>query len=177
VLALKDNHPQVLAEISAFLTDADQRGELTVWEETDKGHGRLERRRYCQSDQLAWFADRAKWEHLTSVLLVERTVQGETTSERHYYLSSLPVDPQRLAGFIRGHWSIENGLHWSLDVTFGEDRCLVADAITAQNLAALRKLALNTIKLDASCKDALKGKRLRAGWDEAYLAKLLGFHA
>ena len=91
----------------------------------DKEHGRLEIRRYWQSDWLSWFADRAKWEGLRSVGVVEsvRQVGAEPpTVARRYYLSSLAVDVEQFARAVRGHWSVENSLHWCLDVQLGEDQ-------------------------------------------------------
>lgn len=178
VLALKGNQGTAHEEVAAYLDDALGRGELPVHQEVDKGHGRLETRRYVQSDRLDWFADRGKWENLQSVAMVEavrETSQG-TSRERRYYLSSLPLDLPRLAHAVRGHWSIENNLHWVLDVTFGEDRCQTAHRTAVQNLGVLRRLALNLLKQDP-LKDALRGKRLRAGWDNNYLAKLMKFDA
>lgn len=119
VLALKGNQGTAFAEVKSFLDDAIQRQEphlLTVVT-VDKGHGRLEERRYWQTEQLAWFADRTQWEDLKSVGAVEsvRTVNGETSVERRYYLSSLTNDASRFARAVRGHWSVENQLHWVLD--------------------------------------------------------------
>jgi predicted transposase YbfD/YdcC len=96
--------------------------------------------------------------------------------ERRYYLSSLPLDPARMARLVRGHWSIENSLHWVMDVTFGEDRNRTRLRRAAQNLALLRRLAFNLCKLD-TLKDSVKGKKFRAACSDAYLAKLINLHA
>lgn len=180
LLALKGNQGNAHQEISEFFRDAIRREQLPVCEEADKGHGRLEVRRIYQSEDLDWFADKSKWEKLTSVVAVEsmrESSDGACTRQWRYYLCSLPVDLERAAALVRGHWSVENNLHWVLDVTFGEDRSQKSHKIAAQNLALMRKLALNIIKSDSSHKDAIKGKRLRAGWNNDYLAKLLGFDA
>jgi len=180
VLALKGNQGNAHEEIASYFRDAIDRGQLEGCEQADKGHGRIEVRRIYQSDQLDWFADCGKWENLHSIIAVESYRENsEATScsrQWRYYLSSLPVDLERTGELIRGHWSVENNLHWVLDVTFGEDRSQKSHKIAAQNLALMRKLALNIIKADAT-KDAIKGKRLRAGWNNDYLAKLLGFDA
>jgi predicted transposase YbfD/YdcC len=180
LLALKANQGNAYQEITTFLKDLIARGELQAYQEADKGHGRLELRRYFQTDALDWFADRAKWENLRSVVAVEARREhsdGHQSIQWRYYLSSLPVDLPRVADLVRGHWSVENNLHWVLDVTFGEDRSQKGHKIAAQNLALMRKLALNILKSDTSHKDAIKGKRLRAGWNNNYLAKLLEFDA
>jgi predicted transposase YbfD/YdcC len=178
VLALKGNQPAAYGEIKAFLDDAVQRSDpaLAFVETIDKGHGRLEVRRYWQTEQIGWFADRDKWEGLRSVALVEsvREVQGQQQSvERRYYLSSLSVDVARLARAVRGHWKIENQLHWVLDVVFGEDQSRARTGHAAENLAATRRLAINLLRQDKENKRSLKSQRLRATLDPAYLRQLL----
>jgi predicted transposase YbfD/YdcC len=178
VLALKANQGIAHAEIASFLDAEIKEGRLRCLEEADKGHGRHEVRRYWQSESIGWFAEGKAWEALHTVAVVEqeRTLGAKTTVERRYFLSSLPVDLPRLASVIRGHWSVES-LHWTLDVTFGEDRSQTSHKTSAQNMALLRRLALNILKQDASIKDAIRGKRLRAGWNDSYLARLLNFDA
>lgn len=189
VLALKGNQGQCYQEIKTFLDDAVARHQETTpvqknpkplaYQETvDKDHGRLELRRYWQSDDLAWFADRAAWENLRSVGVVEsvRQVGGQAaTVERRYYLSSLPVDVEKFARAVRGHWSVENSLHWVLDVQCGEDRSRARTGHAAVNLATLRRLALNLLKRETTKKRGIKGKQLNASWDHDYLLRLLAF--
>ena len=151
---------------------------LEFVETVEKDHGRLEIRRYWQSGRLDWFADRGKWEGLRSVGVVEsvRQVGAATpTVERRYYLSSLAVDGARFARAVRGHWSVENSLHWCLDVQMGEDQSRARTGHAAENLATLRRLALNLLKRDPTKKRGLKGKQLNAGWDHTYLLRLLAF--
>lgn len=177
VLALKGNQPAAYGEIKAFLDDAVTRREpaLAFLETTDKGHGRVEVRRYWQTEQIGWFADRAKWEGLRSVAVVEsvRSVQGRPSVERRYYLSSLPVDVAKLARAVRGHWKIENQLHWVLDVVFGEDQSRARTGHAAENLAATRRVAINLLRQDKENKRSLKSQRLRATLDPDYLRQLL----
>jgi predicted transposase YbfD/YdcC len=190
VLALKGNQETVHAEVKTFLdqTLAEKQGPrlpgarlsppaaaLAAWETVEKDHGRLEIRRYYQSDHLAWFADLAKWEGLQSVGLVEavREVGGQRTVERRYYLSSLPLDVETFARAVRGHWSVENKLHWVLDVCFREDQSRARAGFAAENLATLRRLALNLLKQEKTKKRGIKGKMLNAAWDHAYLLRLL----
>lgn len=177
VLALKGNQGTAFAEVKSFLDDAVARGDQTLahLETVDKGHGRLEVRRYWQSQTLDWFADLAQWEGLRSVGIVERVreTQDQRTVERRYYLSSLPVDVPRLAKAVRGHWSIENQLHWVLDVVFGEDQARARTEQAAENLAALRRLAVNLLRRDKKCKRSVKGKLMRAAIDPDYLRHLL----
>jgi predicted transposase YbfD/YdcC len=102
-----------------------------------------------------------------------RTSGAATTTEHRYYLSSLPADAARLNRIVRTHWQIENHLHWVLDTAFDEDQCRVRMGAGAQNLALLRRVALSVLKHDRTAKLGIKGKRLKAGWDEQYLLHVL----
>jgi predicted transposase YbfD/YdcC len=191
VLALKGNQETVHEEVKTFLDAAlleraaprpvgaklsAGAATLAVLETVGKDHGRIETRRYYQSAELDWFADRAKWEGLRSVGLVEakREVGGKTTVERRYYLSSLPLGVETFARAVRGHWSVENKLHWVLDVQMREDQSRARVGHAAENLATLRRLALNLLQREKTKKRGIKGKQLNAGWDHAYLLRLLG---
>ena len=112
---------------------------------------------------------------MCSVGLVEsvREINGQRTVERRYYLSSLPPDIQRFAKAVRGHWAIENQLHWVLDVVFGEDQSRARTDQAAENLAAMRRLAVNLLRKDTKCKRSIKGKLIRAAIDPDYLRHLL----
>lgn len=190
VLALKGNQETVHAEVKTFLDDtlAEKQASrppgapvskaaagLATLETIEKDHGRLEIRRYHQSAELAWFADRPKWEGLQSVGMVEalRQVNGQQTCERRYYLSGLPLDVKTFARAVRGHWGVENKLHWTLDVWFREDQSRARSGYAAENLATLRRLALNLLKREKTKKRGIKGKQLNASWNHAYLLRLL----
>lgn len=188
VLALKGNHETVHEEVKSFLdaTLAEKKSEpvkpsqaaarLAVHETVEKDHGRLETRRYYQSDQLDWFADHSQWEGLKSVGMVEaiRQIGVQRTVERRYYLSSLPLGVETFARAVRGHWSVENQLHWVLDVHMREDQSRARAGYAAENLATLRRLALNLLKREPTKKRGIRGKQLNASWDHAYLLRLLG---
>lgn len=190
VLALKGNQEKVHEEVKTFLdsTVEEQQKQrpkgavlpqelaaLQKCETMEKDHGRTEIRRYYQSSYLDWFADKAKWEGLQSVGMVESVRQtGEkTTVERRYYLCSLKLEVETFAKAVRGHWGVENKLHWTLDVCFREDHSRARAGHAAENLATLRRLALNLLKRENSKKRGIKGKQLNASWDHAYLLKLL----
>ena len=101
---------------------------------------------------------------------------GEKIScERRYFISSLEADAAILANAVRAHWSIENNLHWVLDVVFKEDYCRAREEYAAQNMAVLRHIALNLLKQENSRKRSIKNKRLKAAWDETFLLSVLGF--
>ena len=191
VLALKGNHETVHAEVKTFLDEtvaqpakprpvgaklSKAAANLAVLQTLEKDHGRLETRRYYQSAELDWFADRAKWEGLQSVGMVEaiREIGSQRTVERRYYLTSLPLGVETFARAVRGHWGVENKLHWVLDVCFREDQSRARAGYAAENLATLRRLALNLLKREKTKKRGIKGKQLNASWNHAYLLRLLG---
>jgi predicted transposase YbfD/YdcC len=177
VLALKGNQGMAFAEVKAFLDEAIEcrAPQLVFHQTTNKEHGRLEVRRYWQSEQIGWFADRGQWEGLRSVGVVEarRTIADQETVERRYYLSSLPAEAATFARAVRGHWRVENGLHWVLDVVFGEDQSRARSGFAVENLAATRRLAVNLLCRDKTCKRSIKGKLLRAAIDPDYLKRIL----
>jgi len=191
VLALKGNQEKVHQEVKSFL-DASleqqkqqrpkgalvpkEAAALKSCETVEKDHGRIETRRYYQSDYLDWFADKDKWEGLRSVGMVEsiRQIDGRSTLERRYYLSSLPVEVETFGRAVRGHWGVENKLHWVMDVCFREDQSRARQGYAAENLATLRRLALNLLKQEKTKKRGIRGKQLNASWDHPYLLRLLG---
>lgn len=178
LLALKGNQPGLQEQVwTAFETAeaANFEGysvDMLVTE--DKGHGRREVRRYCTLSTQGLLENSA-WPELTRIGVVEseRTVGAKTTVEMRYYISSRALDAKGFAYAVRGHWGIENCLHWVLDVAFNEDQCRVRKGYGAENLAVIRHIALNAIKQEKTAKLGVNNKRLRAGWDHAYLAKIL----
>ena len=192
VLALKGNHEKVHEEVKMFLDDLVAESKtyrppgaqapealktLGVCETVEKDHGRHETRRFYQSADLDWFADKDKWEGLKSVGMVEsiREMDGKRSVERRYFLSSLPVDAQTFARAVRSHWGVENKVHWIMDVCFREDQSRARAGYAAENMATLRRLALNILRREKTKKRGIKGKQLSASWDHAYLLRLLGF--
>jgi predicted transposase YbfD/YdcC len=190
VLALKGNQETVHQEVKEFLdqilaeTQAPRpagarlskaAATLAACQTVEKDHGRLEVRRYYQSAALDWFADLEQWEGLKTVGMVEATREwnGKRTVERRYYLSSLSLNVEQFARAVRGHWGIENKLHWVMDVCFREDQSRARTGYAAENLATLRRLALNLLKRDTTKRRGIKGKQLNASWDHGYLLRLL----
>jgi predicted transposase YbfD/YdcC len=179
VLALKDNQPSVhqavheafVAHAEADFTEASVRRLRTV----ERSHGRDEVREYFIAAAPAGLLREGAWKDLQSIGMVARTrtVDGVTSEEIVYYLSSLPPKVKAFAKAVRAHWTIENQLHWSLDVTFAEDHSRVRKDHSPVNLSMLRRLTLSILQQDTSLKDSLRGKRLRAGWDEEVLLKIL----
>lgn len=188
VLALKGNPEPVHEEVKTALADAIRQqaaaraarrrsttAELVYLETVEKDHGRLATRRYWQSEHIEWFADRTKWAGLRSVGVVEavRVSKGHTSPERRYSLSSLSCDIPRFAKAVRGHWGVENQVHWHMDVSFGEDQSRARTGHAAENLATLRRLALNLLTRETTKKRGIRGKQRCAGWDHRYLLQLL----
>jgi predicted transposase YbfD/YdcC len=178
VLSLKDNQPLLHQEVASYFDDALGSGvELPYHQSVDKGHGRLEVRRVWTSTDLGWMSERKRWQGLQGLVMVERErqVNEKTSKERAYFLSSHPFEKAEHAGqLVRGHWGIENGLHWVLDMVFDEDHSRIRQRRAAQNFALLRKLALSLLKNEPTDgKKSVARKRKRAGWDHDYLFLVL----
>jgi len=182
VLHLKANHPTLHDELALFFHDA----RATDFEEIDydydeteaHGHDRDEVRRVWSVSWVDWLTDREAWKGLSSVILVERerTVLGKKTSkEQSLYISSISgVSARKAAAVVRGHWGIENHLHWVLDVTFREDECRVRKRHGPENLATIRRIVLNLLKMETSHRGSIKTKQFRAAIDQAYLLEVAG---
>ena len=180
LLTLKANQGKIYDEVRAwFAAHAFDRGAdlRPCFDAFDDTHGRLVRRRVFACPDAHCFATLRDWPGLAAVLATEtiRGVNGTgvVTAEIRHYLSSSTAPPEVLAQAIRRHWAIENGQHWVLDVTFGEDRSRVRERCAARNFAVLRRIALDLLRADASLKTSLKGKRKTAAWDDTYMARLL----
>jgi predicted transposase YbfD/YdcC len=142
----------------------------------DKGHGRIEIRRHYLLGSVEYLLNAERWCGLKRIGMIEseRRIEGKpTTLERRYYLLSLDGDVQRFATAVRSHWGIENQLHWCLDVAFDEDQSRIRAGHAAENMTLIRKIALNLLTQEASAKVGKKAKRLKAGWDNDYLLKVL----
>ena len=149
----------------------------STFSEVEKDHGRLETRSVFSIGKLDEIDGLGleKWPGLKSVTLVESTreLNGKSTVEHRYYLSSLCADAERIGKAVRGHWGIENSLHWVLDVAFNEDKARNRKDHSAANMTIIRHMAVNIVKNDKSSKTSIRGKRLKAGWDDKYLLKLV----
>jgi predicted transposase YbfD/YdcC len=181
LLQVKDNQPglhNLMKETFDELTGQGIEGvRYDFHEQTDAGHGRIETRRLWVTDWTDWYADRKEWANLNSFVCMEsvRTVNDSTSCERHYYISDLAgQSAQTMLSYVRGHWGIENKLHWSLDMTFREDTLRNRIGHSAENFSRIRRLALNLLRREKTCKASLKSKRLQAGLREDYLIRVLG---
>jgi len=174
VLALKDNHPQLSEDVRLWLDTEAARGRLRPQETVEKDHGRLEIRRYVLSDAIDWLPQQPEWVGLQAVGRVESTrlVGDKTTTDYRYYLCSF-TDLARFADGVRGHWGIENGQHWVLDVQFSEDANRARQDASAENLALVRRMALNVIRHNGPSKDSVRRRKLRASLNDDYRAQLI----
>ena len=179
VLALKGNQGNLHEDVQELFTSASEQNfknvEQQFYETVEKGHGRLETRRYWTMGNTEYLIGAEKWRDLNSIGMVEsqRTINGVTSTEYRYYLLSLENDVHKFAESVRNHWSIENQLHWVLDVGFKEDASQCCRGYSAENLAVIRHLGLNLLSKDKKTKVGVKAKRLKAGWSNNYLKSIL----
>ena len=182
VLAVKENQGQLHEGIRDLFEGAEALGfDGVPYDHTEtvgKGHGRVERREcwvITDQDCLDYLDPRGQWPQLKAAVRVvghRQTAEGATIQPR-YYISSLAASAEQLLAAVRSHWSIENSLHWTLDVSFREDQCRVRKDHGPQNINILRQIGHNLLKNEKTLKVGIQGKRLNAGWDEDYLLKVL----
>ena len=184
VLALKANQGQLFEDVKSLFDIEFAERKPFHWVEhdyhrmVDKGHGRVEIRQcwiVTDEEYLTYVRQHKEWAGLRSVILVrgERRVGGQTSQKDRYYISSLVSDAASCLQAVRSHWGIENCVHWVLDLAFREDESRVRKDHGPQNLAVLRHMAMNLLKQDKTTRAGTHAKRLRAGWDQDYLLKLL----
>jgi predicted transposase YbfD/YdcC len=183
VLSVKDNQPTLHERVRKLLDEARLEKFTGMshghFEETSAGHGRIETRQVWVTNEVKWLGEAllGQWPGLSSIAMVESTRdvpgKGVSSVERRYFISShAGVDAAAMARRVRGHWGVENRLHWQLDMTFDEDASRIHKDYGAQNVSRLRRLALNLLKR-APGKGSLKGKRFRCSLDQAYLLTVL----
>jgi len=179
VLAVKDNQPKLHEAIQALFSDARQ-GQLRKmphrqYQTSEKGHGRRDERCYVLAKIPRTASWKNAWPGAAAVGMVVRTTEksdGTTSGDVRYFISSCWLSGQRFAQAVRGHWGIENSLHWVLDVTFDEDQSRTRDRRVADNLSWLRRFAISLLKRHPS-KHSIKGKSQIAGWSNEFLMQVL----
>jgi predicted transposase YbfD/YdcC len=179
VLALKGNHANIYKEVELFfdavVNDHTYGFSISKHQTIDGEHGRIETRNYWHVNAPEHLVEKFDWPGLESLGMCQarREINEQVSEEKRYYLSSLSVDAVRLAEAIRGHWAIENSLHWILDVVFREDDSRVRVGHAAENFALVRRIALNLLQQEKTLKRGVKTKRLKAALDDSYLLKVL----
>jgi len=179
LLGVKDNQPTLRAEIAAILDHIrrDPTGlDLDFHETHDRGHGRTEVRRCWTTGLVESLSQQREWRGLNGLAMIEvdRTADGHTSTEQRYYIcSQAKLAARAVLASSRRHWGIENEVHWVLDVAFREDECRIRAGNAAENFAVMRHLSLNLLKATKNAKGGIHARRLRAGWDNAFLLQVL----
>lgn len=181
IFGLKANQPTLHESVKAYFDEALKHDFAGVRHghsvDHFRGHGRVERRETWCTNDLGWFEEKDQWPGLRSIAMVESTrqIDGKSSTERRYYVGSLKgTNAKHYAKAVRNHWGVENGLHWILDVAFREDESRIRKDHAPENMAMLRHVAVNLLKNEQTLKVGVKNKRLKAGWDEDYLLRVLG---
>jgi predicted transposase YbfD/YdcC len=176
VLAVKENQKELLSEIKdEFMFGKD----LKTFEHIDGGHGRIETRICSVVNDFKFITnENEKWVKLKQVVKIESIREFKNSDKSiekatRYFITSLDESPEKILSYVRSHWGIENKLHWILDVQFDEDQSRKRNENAAQNYSIVLKIALNLLKNEKTVKQGIQGKRLKAGWDNSYLLKLL----
>ncbi|MDQ7072371.1 MAG: ISAs1 family transposase [Gammaproteobacteria bacterium] len=176
ILCVKNNHKTLRAEIAAYFhkVKRDTPEHINYSEETNGGHGRIEVRRYRQLHINEWIKEAQHWAGISSIVEVERErhIKGKVQHETLYYISSLAPDVARIADAIRSHWEVENKVHWVLDVTFKEDDSRIRKGDGAENVAVIRRFALNLARLHPQ-KNSMRGKLKQAGWSDKIRSEIV----
>ncbi len=178
VLALKGNQGTLREDVELFFTEQKARKyrdcSVDRHETVEKSHGRIETRIVTAIGDIGWLQERHKWPGLTGIIMVQsrREIGARTEREFRFYITSLGPDARRLGETIRGHWSIENGLHWVMDMVFRDDECRIRKHNAPANFATVKHMASNLLRR-APGKDSLRVKRKMAAWDDDFLASLV----
>jgi predicted transposase YbfD/YdcC len=183
VLALKGNHGNLYDDVKTYFDEVEKTNfknkKCTVFQTLEKDHGRIEKRTYVATNDIKWLDEKNDWKGLKSIAMViaERKEKDKRSVEKRYYITSVAPNAEKIGRYIRSHWSIENILHWQLDVNFREDQSRMRTKNNCENFAAIRRMAITLLKQETTKKLSMKCKRLLAGWDNEYLLKILGVKA
>jgi predicted transposase YbfD/YdcC len=178
VLALKGNQGTLRDDVEEFFTEqkANEYADCkpSRHQTLEKSHGRIETRTVTVVDEIDWLKERHAWTGLASIVMVEsrREIGAKNEHETRFYITSLSACAERIGLAIRGHWGIENGLHWVMDMVFRDDECRIRKDNAPANFATIKHMACNLLR-QAPGKDSLRVKRKVAAWDDDYLATII----
>lgn len=178
VLALKGNQGTLRADVEEFFTEQKARKyadcKPSRHETLEKSHGRIETRTVTVVGEIDWLKERHPWAGLASIVKVDscREIAGNSECESRFYITSLTACAERIGAAIRGHWGVENGLHWVMDMVFRDDECRIRKDNAPANFATVKHMASNLLRA-APGKDSLRVKRKVAAWDDDYLAAIV----
>jgi predicted transposase YbfD/YdcC len=173
---IRENFCEAVETFFAGITFEDSKtADSTVFHSIDKEHGRIEERAYFVDDNVKWLPGFSKWAGLSSIGMVisRRTEKQKTSEERRFFISSLPAVAEPFAKAVRQHWSIENGSHYVLDVTFGEDKSRIRRGFAPENMAIMRRIANALLRTDTTPKMSMRRKIHRANRSTEYMARML----
>ena len=179
ILAVKKNQLTLYEDIEEYFRwasgDETEQHHLSHYTQKDFGHGKIAHWRVTATKNTVWFESKRDWKALRSFVMVERTTEkdGKKSQECAYFISSLEADAATFQRLVRGHWSIENQLHWILDCQFNEDACLIHKGNAPENLSLIRKMALALLKRDTSSKLSIRSKQKLAGWNNDYALSMI----
>jgi predicted transposase YbfD/YdcC len=184
VLAVKGNQANLHEQIKSFFEDQIERGfedyrekpeALGCYETIEHDHGRVDVRKYWIASDIGWLEEKKGWKGLSAIGCAQltSTIGEKTTCDERYYIVSSAMQAGRFAEAVRGHWGIENSLHWSLDVSFREDESRIRNGSTPDNFAVIRHICMNLLKQETSLKRGIKGKRYRSVMDSDYRERVL----
>jgi predicted transposase YbfD/YdcC len=182
VLAVKGNQQRLFSDIKHAFVDIERTG-IEYAHTTETGHGRTELRECWTLHDTSVIRDSERWHHVKTLVCLKetRTIGQKTSVYSRYYISSVAKGAQIHLRSVRSHWSVENSLQWVLDIAFREDNSRARLGHAGSNLALVRKIALNLLTQEKTSRRSVAGKRLKAGWNEKYLLKIIGvtgkFHA
>jgi len=183
VLALKGNHKNMHEDVSDFLDemitkrfkDGNEQIPYDYYEKVEKGHGRIEKRKYWITNKIEWLVNYKQWDKFSTVGVVEATreINGKKSVERRYYISSLSMEAKVFANAVRSHWGIENKVHWLLDAVFGEDKSKIRKENSPENMAIARQIGINLLRKAPIEKMSVKARSLTALMDNNYKERAL----
>jgi predicted transposase YbfD/YdcC len=177
VVTLKENQPKLYKDISLYFEGVLSQTlscPLSTHKNVDKGHGRIETRTYSITEDISWLDSAQKWPGLKSIGCVqsERITGDKTTYDTRYFISSLPADAEVFATAVRGHWGIENSLHWVMDVVFRDDDCRIRKRHGPANFVIIKHITQNMLKTVPG-NQSMRVRRKMAGWDNDFLMSAL----